>query len=1004
MALGLAALFSLLLAVVGWRWRGRPGAPYFTLMMGAAALWALLYSFELMAPTSGGKMFWAKGEYLGIVTIPVAWFLFARSHTGAINRLNWRTLAMLCAVPVFTLGLVISNGWHLLVWSSWYLGHSGPHPVGLILVHGPWFWIHVAYSYTLLAAGSVMLLRTALRYPRPYLIQALLLFVAVLAPWVGNGLSTFWLNGTWIDVTPFAFSVTGIVLFLAMSRRQLLSLSPVLLPIARTQVLEKMNDGILVLDMEGRVVSANPAARSIFGQHGVNPVGGLIRELLAGPSFDYGLTVGPDDRRFETSLGEGSERRHFDIVSSPLSLRRGGVGTLLVLRDITERERAEMALRSSEERFRTIFEQGSVGIAVLDTNQRVLRANPAFCSMLGYGEAELTELHLSQITARDDLERSMSESRALVRGELPVLEIDKRYLRKNGELVWAHVSGAVLRGQDGTPVGTLAMVQDISERKQAEEALRTSQAQLESAMELADLVNWEMDVETGVFTFNDRFYALYGTNAALEGGYQMPAEVYAKTFVHPDEQQVVVEEVAKAMQTTDPNYRANLEHRIVRRDGSIRHVVVRYGITKDEQGRTVKTQGANQDITDRKRTEEALLAAEEQLRQAHKMEAVGQLAGGIAHDFNNLLTSIIGNSSLVLSSMDPEEPNYELVNDVKEVGERAAGLTKQILAFSRRQILRPQTVCLNEIVTGLKPLLLRTLGEDINLHFLLSSDLAQTEVDPHQTEQVLVNLALNARDAMPDGGHLTIETANTMLDRVYCDHHQGIEPGRYVMLAVTDTGCGMEAETRSHIFEPFFTTKEVGKGTGLGLSMVFGIVRQSGGSISVYSEPGRGSTFKVYLPAVESPASVESASEREQEAARGSETILTVEDESSVRDLVGRILVGAGYHVVQAGSAGGVDVALVEAKGPPDLLLTDIVLPGGVNGSEIAEMLVERYPDLKVLYMSGYTRNSVVHDGRLDEGIEFLEKPFTPEALLGKVRAVLDGGARQTPEAATFIA
>ncbi|HEY5528610.1 MAG TPA: ATP-binding protein, partial [Thermoleophilia bacterium] len=400
--------------------------------------------------------------------------------------------------------------------------------------------------------------------------------------------------------------------------------------------------------------------------------------------------------------------------------------------------------------------------------------------------------------------------------------------------------------------------------------------------------------------------------------------------------------------------------------------------------------GFARDITDRKRAEEALKESEQQLRQAQKMEAVGQLAGGIAHDFNNLLTAIIGNSSLALGAMAAEDPNRELIADIKETGERAAGLTRQILAFSRRQILKPQILQLNDIFLGMEPLLRRTLGEDIDLRFFLASDLRETEVDPHQMEQVLMNLVLNARDAMPEGGHLTVETANVTLDRKYARIHPEVEPGRYVTLSVTDTGCGMCEETRSRIFEPFFTTKEVGKGTGLGLSTVFGIVKQSGGSISVYSEPGTGSTFKAYLPVSVTVAAPEADSPLEGAMVRGSETILVVEDEASVRQLVVRILSRSGFAVLEAASAHELD-AVLKGDGPvPDLLLTDVVLPGGTSGREVAEVLLARYPDLSVIFMSGYTRDSVVHNGRLDEGIEFLGKPFTPEMLSHKVRLVLD--------------
>jgi CheY-like chemotaxis protein len=308
-------------------------------------------------------------------------------------------------------------------------------------------------------------------------------------------------------------------------------------------------------------------------------------------------------------------------------------------------------------------------------------------------------------------------------------------------------------------------------------------------------------------------------------------------------------------------------------------------------------------------------------------------------------------------------------------------------------MLKPEILCLNRVILDLEPLLRRSLGEDVELHFSLAPGLKESEIDPHQIGQVLLNLAVNARDAMPEGGRLLIETANARLDHAYCGAHPGAKPGRYAMLAVSDTGCGMKKETQRHIFEPFFTTKEVGKGTGLGLSTAFGIVKQSDGYISVYSEPGKGSTLKVYLPvAGASAASLVESAKRRDEPRRGCERILVVEDEAHVRELVVRVLSRYGYQVLAAGSAQEAEKVLEETGNHPDLLLTDVVLPGGVNGRQTAETLLDRFPQLRVLFMSGYTRDSVVHDGRLGQGIAFLEKPFTPETLLNKVREVLDAG------------
>jgi two-component system cell cycle sensor histidine kinase/response regulator CckA len=392
----------------------------------------------------------------------------------------------------------------------------------------------------------------------------------------------------------------------------------------------------------------------------------------------------------------------------------------------------------------------------------------------------------------------------------------------------------------------------------------------------------------------------------------------------------------------------------------------------------------------RKRSAEALRDSEEQLRQAQKMEAIGQLAGGIAHDFNNLLTAIIGYSDLILAP-GPHEIEGLLadVAEIKAAAERAGSLTRQILAFSRRQTLKPEVVSLNEVVAGTERLLGRTLGEDVNLLTLLRPESGLVEVDVSQIEQVLMNLALNARDSMPDGGRLTIETANVELSEEYCRSHLETFPGPHVMLAVSDTGIGMDDETKSRAFEPFFTTKEPGKGTGLGLSTVYGTVNQSGGSVHVYSEVGKGTTIRIYLPRVDQPKTEHASIPPASSTVRGSETILLVEDEAAVRTLAERILVSLGYQVLEA--ANGDDALILLRDAPPvDLLLTDVVLPGNMQGNQLADAARVLRPGLAVVYMSGYTRDAIVHAGRIDAGVNFLEKPFVPEALATMVRVVLD--------------
>jgi PAS domain S-box-containing protein len=568
---------------------------------------------------------------------------------------------------------------------------------------------------------------------------------------------------------------------------------------------------------------------------------------------------------------------------------------------------------------------------------------------------------------------------------------------------------AIQLADEGRP-RLLMIMEDLTEEERLQAARQESEQRYRDLIQGLDAIVWEADARTLAFSFVSR-------RAETVLGYPVERWTREPDFwvrrIHPDDRDQVMRIYRDAIAGGRDH---EFEYRSVAADGRevwLRDIV---HVVRDGDGQPTTLRGLTVDLTQLKRSERALYQSEEQLRQAQKMDAVGKLAGGIAHDFNNLLMIIRGDSDLMLRRLARGHPLRQNAEGIREAADQAATLTRQLLAFSRKEVVAPRLVDLNSIVASIHAMLQRLLGETINLVTITAPDLGGVMADPGQMEQMILNLCVNARDAMPDGGRLTVRTANVELDETAAKWWSDSRPGAYVVLEVSDTGAGMDEETRVHLFEPFFTTKEQGKGTGLGLSTVYGAVKQSGGHISVESAPGRGSTFRIYLPRVAAPAvtppdlrpspeAADPGTAGDTTLAQGhGETILLVEDAQRVRAVVREILEMSGYTVLEARH--GADALEVSNRhaGTIHLLVTDVVMPQ-MSGRELSQRLSTLRPDLKVLYMSGYTDDAIVRHGVLASGIAFLSKPFTPDALALKVREVLDGastGAAVTPGSSPF--
>jgi two-component system, cell cycle sensor histidine kinase and response regulator CckA len=770
-------------------------------------------------------------------------------------------------------------------------------------------------------------------------------------------------------------------------------------------ILETMEEGLFEMNNRGDYTFVNDAACKLLGYERDEMIGKNYRMMKHSPETMRRLfevynriykTGGPAFLLDYEAIRKDGSVRIFQANAMLLRDNSGKpTGFRSLVRDVTERKIAEDALRKSEEKYRTILETMDEGLYENDMEGRYTFVNDAACRLTGYERDELIGKSFRILHPPETVRYLQSIYRRMYETGRTETPRDYEVIHKDGSLRIHQATAAFIRDHTGEIIGTRALVRDITDRKRAEDDLRKSEERYRMIAENMHDTIWTMDLDKNYTYISPSVFRMRGYTPEEIKNIPLNAQMTPASYAEIEKQ--LSEEMAREISgdAFDPNRSITMELELNHKSGGKVWVEVTATFIRDEKGKGIEILGITRDISERKRADEERARLEDQLVQSHKMESVGRLAGGVAHDFNNMLSVILGYSELIKIHMPQGDALLRDILEIERAATRSRDITSQLLAFSRKQIISPIPVDLNAMISDMQKTLSRLIGEDIDLRFYPGEKIWRIKFDPSQIQQILINLAANARDAMLKGGKLTIETTNVQINEAYCKMHIGFVPGNYVMLVVSDDGAGMDKETLEHVFEPFFTTKETGKGTGLGLATVYGIIKQNGAVINVFSESGRGTTFKIYIPRSREKEETQEESEDIQ-IARGAGTVVLVEDDEMVRKMTTEMLEALGYTVTASENALEALSFCESGKTQIDLVITDVVMPG-MSGKELRDKLKTVNPEIKVLFMSGYTSNVIVHHGALEEGVHFVQKPFSMHELARKAREAIMSDGVDTP-------